>query len=421
MKKIIKQSYFNFLSNEISDWQKAQLIDDTQAQALLDVYQVRDNVPWMAWVLSLLAALLVGGGVILVLAHNWHELNRLTRALIALAPLIVMQLACWWLFKAGKTRTLAGEVSAILLVAAQGAAVALVSQTYHIHGELSQFFLLWFVMAFASALPMRSRSLFITAMLLLSAYAMTKSHIFNYWYWSRHEAWSGTDSFNLFLLSLAGAYAFAWGGVLERWTFALALPFVLFSGYLGFFEASPVIAGIYYLLGLLLAKRGWRNPLYTLGTTGILSSLFTIILTDSMIYNQFKWRLVWLLLGLMLLCLVVVWRKNKALLRQLSTGIMLAVPLLYVVLLSANYSDNKDLLFLIIHGFALVAGLAITYNGLQTDRLLKVNVGLSLLSVLIIDVFFDGHWSLLMRGMSFVLCGLLLFGVNFWFMRRRKA
>lgn len=46
---------------------------------------------WAMVLFGILGAVLIGGGIILLLAHNWEQLGRPARVAVAFAPLVLSQ------------------------------------------------------------------------------------------------------------------------------------------------------------------------------------------------------------------------------------------------------------------------------------------------------------------------------------------
>jgi uncharacterized membrane protein len=46
------------------------------------------------FVLGILGAILVGSGIVLLIAHNWNQLNKLYKTIFAFLPLAIAQAAC---------------------------------------------------------------------------------------------------------------------------------------------------------------------------------------------------------------------------------------------------------------------------------------------------------------------------------------
>src|SRR3954462_5651419 len=96
---------------------------------------------------AILGSLLVGAGVILLVAHNWDFLSRPIRCGIAFAPLVLSQALAIFVLLRRRESTAWRETAAILNVAAIGTAMALVSQTYQIQGDFARFILVWMILA----------------------------------------------------------------------------------------------------------------------------------------------------------------------------------------------------------------------------------------------------------------------------------
>src|SRR3954451_17503895 len=84
---------------------------------------------------AILGSLLVGAGVVLLVAHNWDFLSRPIRCAIAFAPLILSQALAIFVLLRRNGSAAWRETAAILNVVAVGTAMALVSQTYQIQGD----------------------------------------------------------------------------------------------------------------------------------------------------------------------------------------------------------------------------------------------------------------------------------------------
>lgn len=83
-------------------------------------------------VCGILGAVLIGAGIILILAHNWDDLSRPVRTMLSLAPLIVSQIIGLWILWTGRESAAWREGTAAFLTLLIGSSIALVGQTYHI-------------------------------------------------------------------------------------------------------------------------------------------------------------------------------------------------------------------------------------------------------------------------------------------------
>ncbi len=97
----------------------------------------------MVAIFAVFGAVLIGGGVILLLAHNWESFGRGTRAAVALSPLLATQALVGWMIIKRFGSTAWREGSATLLALTVAEAIALVDQTYHTGGDLESFLWRW--------------------------------------------------------------------------------------------------------------------------------------------------------------------------------------------------------------------------------------------------------------------------------------
>jgi uncharacterized membrane protein len=98
-------------------------------------------------VLASVGAVLVGAGVVLLIAHNWDELSRTVRSMIAILPLLIaLALMAFALIRRDNSRPWR-EVVAIFDVAAVATAISLISQTFQIQGTLAEFMQTWLLLS----------------------------------------------------------------------------------------------------------------------------------------------------------------------------------------------------------------------------------------------------------------------------------
>lgn len=125
-------------------WQAQGYVSEAQAEGLRAQYPLPAQAPWQWWqvLLSVLAALCVGGGVVALFAANWEALSRPVRVVLSVAPLFLSQAAFLWAWWRRPLSVAWRESSALLIAIAAGAAIALIAQTYHIESE-GMFLHLW--------------------------------------------------------------------------------------------------------------------------------------------------------------------------------------------------------------------------------------------------------------------------------------
>ena len=84
---------------------------------------------------GVLGALLVGLGIILILAHNWDNFSNLLKTALAFTPLFISQLLVIYSLRRKSEVWL--EATATLLFFSVGTVISLISQIYNIPGNMN--------------------------------------------------------------------------------------------------------------------------------------------------------------------------------------------------------------------------------------------------------------------------------------------
>src|SRR5574344_3057723 len=138
-----------WLEKEMAVWREKSLVDDGAIARIRAYYaSLPKGLPKGRIIFSVLGALLIGLGVIALLAANWESLSRPVRTAISFAPLALCVLA--YFLKQTVFRRTSGnadraffEPLGVFWGLAVGTAISLVAQTYHISGDVEAFILTW--------------------------------------------------------------------------------------------------------------------------------------------------------------------------------------------------------------------------------------------------------------------------------------
>ena len=135
--------------NDLADLVENGIINQETALKIEDYYQKKKggSTNRLFVVFAVLGAILVGLGIILIIAHNWDELSRLTKTIFAFIPLVIGQILCGYSLLRKNHSVAWSEGSASFLFFALGATISLVSQIYNIPGNLSSFLLTWLLLS----------------------------------------------------------------------------------------------------------------------------------------------------------------------------------------------------------------------------------------------------------------------------------
>lgn len=148
--------YRGRLERDLRVWTERGLIDQATAGRLLAEYDQRDSAFSLGRVLMVIAALLLSGAVLLLIAANWEAIPRIARLVGIVVLIWSAYVAAALLRNRGAPRlSEAVLVAGILLF---GGAIALVGQMYHLSGDATQASIVWFAGAVVTAFLFRSRT-----------------------------------------------------------------------------------------------------------------------------------------------------------------------------------------------------------------------------------------------------------------------
>lgn len=393
---------------------------------------------WVMFFCAVAGSLLIGLGVVLLLASNWDHLPRLFRTGLALAPLLAGQILVGHVLQRRMNSAAWREGASAFLFVSVGTAIALVSQIYQIAGDFGNFMLAWILLGLPLVYLMGSS---VCAGLYLIGAAV----------WAIHAQVSNDWAHFYWLLAILVVPHLA--GLLRREPLALRtlnllwllLLSVLLS--LGFtFErvmpglwivAYGSLLGIYYIAGMAwhgAGRTAWQRPAQTIGFWGI--AVLSVILSFEWPWKEIGWHGVrygdsrfstWsgavdygvtavLLIG----AIVLLVRQGTA--RRPYALILSAFPLLaafsYVV---SGFGENLWFSQIVFNAYLLALSIATIREGAQHGSLGTVNAGMLVLAALIAARFLDAEASFMLRGVGFILVGAGFLAANLYMVRRRPA
>lgn len=135
----------SLLLTEINQWEKERIISSQQAQLLQQRYQAqatKHSQNLLQIILSVIGALLIGVGIISILAFNWDNLPETLRMIIAFLPLVFSYLLMFYTIKNKASSAAWCEGAAIANTAGIFASLAMLSQVFHVSASLDNYFLL---------------------------------------------------------------------------------------------------------------------------------------------------------------------------------------------------------------------------------------------------------------------------------------
>lgn len=387
-------------------------------------------------IFSVLGALLIGGGILLVLAHNWEELSRPVRAALSFLPLVLAQgLAAWTILNRPQSvawREGAGTLHFLMI----GASISLVAQTYNISGDLPAFLLTWYLLGIPIAYLLNA-----VVPALLGLWGITEwschlrfedSFAGGYWplvalllpllaFWIRSGRYQIRPT--LLLWAFCVSVTIAAGVTIER-----VLPGLWIILYAGLF-ALLFLAGEFWFSD---AGGFWSRPLRHFGAGGLLVLSFLLTFEwpwEEIGWNHWHWERVhqdsWRaipdavlgsvfpLAALFLLAMTVRRRTPLGLIFGLAP--ILAAGGYALTSLSETYAPAAGLFDL----YLLLIGVWLLITGIRVGKQGQMNVGLLAITALIIARFFDSDLDFLLRGLIFIALGVAFLVANIVMLRRK--
>ncbi len=427
------------LMDEIGIWLQEGLISGEQAARLRERYPVPASKNWALVVTSVFGSLLVGLGIILLLAHNWDDLTRPVRAGLAYLPVLAALGLCAWYVFSDRSSTGWREGLGTFLGLAVGASLALVAQTYQVGGTFRALTLAWML-------------LILPSVYILDAVMPALIYLAGITGWAVGQS-SCQDNPTGYWLLLGGLIPFLiWtrrrdpGGIRNGWLMwgtALSMiggvatcmhthePVLWFALYAAFFAVCLLAGELWDRPGVSL----WGRPLTLLGGFGM--GVMVFLYSFLWFWNDmnrdiqyYGWRRtewqeatdiaqVAVFMVLYVVLLVLAFRRLKGWPFRLAA----CFPLVAVVLVALNQvlEGHAIIPAVLMNGYAFVLGLLVVAEGVRETRLDNMNAGLVLLAALLISRFFDADMSILGRGLAFIGLGICFLAANAIMIRRRRA
>ena len=381
--------------------------------------------------LASIGALLVGGGIILILAHNWEDLGRPARAALALGMLVAAQGLAIYAALRRASSTAWIESTSALLVAAIGAAIALVGQTYHVGGSFEDLMRgwLWLALPIPYLTGSTLAAVGIWSLLIVRATGHT-------WLGTGPDVWAVMIAAAPFVVMRVRRYPESWATALLT-TAAAFSTFVVgtiltigddWDGLWSVFDVTFVAA--------LVAVVSWPVGSESVGWRRRLAHpvWLTLIVLAAVLSFEDVWDDAYTIAGDVRRATVIVVPVVALGCAALATAV--AIVLAQAGRLAAAVGSSAALLILVGHVLALVgvngAGwilfnlwllvvcVATLTEGVRVMELGIVNRGLAAAAAFMVARFFDTDLSFLLRGIAFVALGIACLGVNLWLIRRTR-
>lgn len=208
------KSYRKRIEGDLKRWREAGWVTPEGETAIRREVAASGYHLGLANSLAILAAVLIGFAVMSFIAANWQEMPRLLR----LGMLFAALWGCYVAAVLMAQRNMTGFAHAAILAGAGifGGSIMLISQMYHMDGNVADFLLVWASGTFLAGLLLRSNPSLAFAMVLVVVWGISEALRLDRVFWPFLLPWA------------AISVVFYW----QRWRPGLHLSGIALSGFL---------------------------------------------------------------------------------------------------------------------------------------------------------------------------------------------
>lgn len=420
--------------NDLAELMEAGLLSQESADNINAYYRNKygSSQNRMFVVFGLLGAILVGLGIILIIAHNWDSLSRQVKTVFAFLPIMIGQLACIYVLLKKYFSQTWRESTAAFLFLAIGASISLVSQVYHIPGNISSFIITWMLLCLPLVYIMNSGIASLMYLAGISYFAVESG------YWAHNDNEDYKYWFLLALLlpyyyKLVTKYTASNFTIVNNWFIVLsvivALGTIAKSTEEFMFLAYIALFSVIYTLqdARIFRTRRQSGEFYAIGSLGIVAVLL-ILSFDWFWNNIYKQQFAFTEIIsapevlasalLLLLATFLTYNQNKSRNLENIDAVGLAFIPFTAIFFTGMYAPQ--LAVIATNLIVLALGVLQIRQGARTDHLGVLNYGLLIITALVICRFFDTDLSFVIRGILFLTVGTGFFAINYRMIKKRS-
>lgn len=426
------------LLKDLQDLVDANIITADTARQITEYYQAKENAPSNKFnlVLGILGAILLGSGVILLVAHNWDVFNKLTKTILAFLPLVIAQAICVYAIVRKRENRVWQEGSATFLFFTVAASIAMISQIYQINGTLSAFLLTWLFLTIPLIYLHSSAIVSLLVIAILTWYGTETGY---------HALFSSSKTYYPYMYVILLLCLLPWyyqlakrntSNVFHLLNWALAISFAIilgtFSGqeedFNWIFSGYMALFGLYYSLGNTTHFRDNKlmaNPFRFLGMAGILTIAIIWTFQEAWKYLHdkshslvFSSPLFYITLLLLIVTGWFIYHNSRNTNKKYDVTAYSAYLFFILQLMNGNNAIAGSF---IMNCWVIVIAVYFIRKGSMQNHLGILNFGLLIIALLATFRFFDTSIPFIWRGIFFVGAGAGFFAANYLLLKRRRS
>jgi uncharacterized membrane protein len=427
----VKNKYDKWLVREMETWEKEGLADRGTIEKITAYYKAKEeNEPnKLGAILGVLGSILIGLGIILILAKNWGYFPRGVKVTISLIPFLIGSFGGIFIIKKGVSGWIK-EAAAIFTTIGILTAVVMSGQIYHI---LVDEWVLFFIITMLS-LPLvylYGSTLDLAAYLVLGSLCMFMTDLTDLWTkvilgmiiigasipfvkvrYNKDKFGFETGWCQVFL-ALAG-FAFisslAYNGVLLR------------ELYFTYFILLVGLDALLYEDTLAFTMR----PFAVVGNIGLYITLFVFTFSEFWRYvdtSNVNWQhmlIIVLFVGVVIGIIAKLITSKRDFTKRLFIYFIAIAMIIGFRLFGLLGNESSVILAVVLNIIFISLSIMTLREGIIYSSMSRMNIGLMLLAAITLARFFDSEFSFLVKGIVFIICGVIFLLANLYLAKKRK-
>jgi len=418
---------------DLNELLEHRVVDEETAQRIRTYYQHKSTESRSSrflLILSLIGVVLVGLGLILIIAYNWEDFPKWSKIAVAFLPLLATQVSGVFVLRNKPEKMLWTESISLAILFALGLAISLLSQIYHIEADISGFLKWWIILAAALPIIFQSRSVSLGLWIGMGWYLTTIP-------WSQNQVY---DFFPLLIiLGLWIWYVNQWKNglnqnllILHHWAIPIVLTIFLFYNSGQLCERLVIPACLILFLaftaiafgpfsGQRILSNGYRVAqflgIWIVGMIMTFDFFWSGNKTGELLNCFFSHNFIGPAILLLTGGLLTWYYFKKRITLEPDNMVWLGISLIPVLIIGDFSPPTGQWIANLV---VVSAAAKLIYDGVTGESLLVVNMGLLALTVWVLAWFFGHDFSFIWKGMLFIALGLLCFGINAMIIKKQK-
>lgn len=428
----MKSKYDKWLAREMKTWEEQKLVEKETIDKLKNYYEMKSENEQnkLGAVLSIFGSILIGLGILLVLAKNWGYFPRGQKIIITLLPFLLGSGLGMFVIK----KELKGQLKEVAAIfSALGIFIAMMmhAQIYNILYEDWIIFLIIAILVLPLVYLYNS-TLTLAMYLALITVAMFSADNIGLW----AKVGIGIISIGISIPYVLKNYKKDLLSIETIWSnvFLAVAGFAVISSLA---QSGVMLRELYITYFILLltidafiydediTPLGMR-PFAALGAIGLYITLFIFTFNDFWEYADTK-EVVGqyiIVLGIFLLIVILLitylFYKDHFSNKSLIVYILSAMLIVGFRITGLLEKDTYIALPIIFNLFFIILSIRILKQGITLKNIIKINIGLFMTAAIIVARFFDSNISFLLKGVIFIICGIGCILTNVYFINKHK-